>query len=225
MHHYIYFLVCLGSLVRALTEHPDSVHGLVWVNDNILVTGCDDGCVIGHDLRSARPAWSYNLNDVLQNDPASRKGLCCLALLRSPQSGAADGFASPHNVPMVAGSVGGFVTIFNAVNGQVFSHNQLHQDDVRSICVLSASARPNGAQHFDVLTGSYDHTAAVWSISSDAAQNVTFGPQPVVLRGHTDKVLNAVSFAGLGHDNKRSSPQVVTTGADGKVIYWNQKHS
>lgn len=201
------------------------MHGLVWVNETILVTGCDDGCVIGHDLRSARPAWSYNLNDILQNHSASRRGVCCLALLRSPQAGAADGFASPHSVPMVAGCVGGFVTIFNAVNGQVFSHNQLHQEDVRSICVLSASSRPNGSQNYEVLTGSYDHTAAVWSISSDAASNVTFGPQPVVLRGHTDKVLNAVSFNGPGLDNKNVSSQVVTTGADGKVIYWNQQYS
>lgn len=207
--------------MRSLSEHPESVHGLVWVNDHILVTGCDDGCVIGHDLRSARPAWSYNLNDHLQNDSSSRTGLCCLALLRSPFAGAADGFASPYNVPMIAGSVGGFVTIFNAVNGQVHSHNQLHQNDVRSITLLSASSRPNGAQNFDVLTGSYDHTAAVWNISSDSANKITFGPQPLMLRGHTDKVLNAVSFSAPD----RSTPQVVTTGADGKVIYWNQKIS
>jgi len=201
-----------GQFVRTMTEHPDAVHGLAWVNENLFVTGCDAGVIMGHDLRSARPAWSYTLSDALPPGAGGQKGICCLSLLGNSLSSA----ASPASVPMVAGGLGGFVTLFNAANGQIFSHEKLHSDDVRSVSVLPATSRSRGELTVDLLTGSYDGTAAMWRVSLEATNRVRYDSLKRVLTGHGDKVLSAVPFFAGG----RSAPDVLTTGADGKVILW-----
>lgn len=196
-----------------MSEHPDAIHGLSWVNENLFVTGCDAGVIIGHDLRSARPAWSYSLSDALPPGAGGQKGVCCLALLGSPQSSA----NSPASVPMVAGGLGGFVTLFNAATGQIFSHEKLHSEDVRCVSVSPATSRVRGELSVDLLTGSYDGTAAMWRVSMDpSSSRVKYEGSPRVLTGHGDKVLSAVPFFAGG----RSSPDVLTTGADGKVLLW-----
>lgn len=208
------YCCCVGRFVRALSEHPDAIHGLAWVNENLFVTGCDAGVVVGHDLRSARPAWSYSLSDALPPGAGAQKGICCLSLLHAGSSSSI--LPSPSSVPMVAGGLGGFVTIFNAATGQIFSHEKLHSDDVRSICVSPVASRTRGELSVDLLTGSYDSTAALWRVTLDGSNRVRYDGSPRVLTGHTDKVLSAVPF--LAGD--RTAPDVLTTGADGKVILW-----
>lgn len=210
------FFVCIflsGRFVRALSEHPDAIHGLAWVNENLFVTGCDAGVVVGHDLRSSRPAWSYSLSDALPPGAGAQKGICCLSLLGA---GSSSSSSSSSSVPMVAGGLGGFVTIFNAATGQIFSHEKLHTDDVRSVCVSPATARTRGDLSVDLLTGSYDCTAALWRVTLDSNHRIRYEGSPRVLSGHADKVLSAVPFFAGG----RSAPDVLTTGADGKVILW-----
>lgn len=195
-----------------MSEHPDAVHGLAWVNENLFVTGCDAGVVIGHDLRSARPAWSYCLSDALPPGAGGQKGICCLALMSNPLGSV----SSPASVAMAAGGLGGFVTLFNAATGQIYSHEKLHTDDVRSVAVLPATARARGDLSVDLLTGSYDHTAALWRVTLDNTSRVKYEGGPKLLSGHTDKVLSAVPFFAGG----RNAPDVLTTGADGKVLLW-----
>lgn len=198
--------------MRAMSEHPDAIHGLAWVNENLFVTGCDAGVIAGQDLRSPRPAWSYSLSDALPPGAGGQKGICCLSLLGNALSSG----GSPNAVPMVAGGLGGFVTLFNAANGQIYSHEKLHTDDVRSVSVLPATARSRGELSVDMLTGSYDGTAALWRVSLEATSRVRYDGSPRVLTGHTDKVLSAVPFFAGG----RSAPDILTTGAEGKVILW-----
>lgn len=198
--------------MRAMSEHPDAIHGLAWVNETLFVTGCDAGVIVGHDLRSSRPAWSYSLSDALPPGAGGQKGICCLSLFGGPHFSA----GSSASVPMVAGGLGGFVTLFNAASGQIFSHEKLHSDDVRSVSVLPGTSRTRGEISADVLTGSYDGTAAVWRVCLDPTNKVRYDGSPRVLTGHADKVLGAVQFFAGG----RSAPDVLTTGADGKVILW-----
>jgi WD40 repeat protein len=199
-------------VLRVLPEHPQSVYGLVWVNSDILVTGCDDGKIIGHDLRSARPAWSYNLNDVLAQTcgETARRGVCSLSLLHPAQA------ASPNSIPIAAGCIGGYVTLFNAVSGQVLSHQQLHKDDVRSVCVMPATARPNDGSSFELLTSSYDGTVGLWKAGYGSNGSIQYVARRS-LQGHGDKVLSATPVAMPG----RKACDIMSSGADGKAILWS----
>jgi WD40 repeat protein len=213
----LFLSVCAARVVRVLTEHPQSVYGIAWVSTDLLITGCDEGRVIGHDLRSAQPAWSYNLNDVLaqQRGESLRRGICCMALLNP----ALAGNGASNHIHVAAGCIGGFVTTFNAVNGQILSHDQLHGDDVRSISVLPGAPRAKQDNSFELLTASYDSTVAVWSTGYSANGLITYRKQgTTILRGHSDKVLGATPVVMPG----RSGYDILSSGADGKAILWTR---
>mmetsp|Transcript_24470 Transcript_24470/g.40781 ORF Transcript_24470/g.40781 Transcript_24470/m.40781 type:complete len:324 (+) Transcript_24470:739-1710(+) len=242
-----------AKCIRGLSAHEDSVHGLVWLSDSLLITGCDLGVITAHDLRSPQPAWSYSLNDALweqqqqqqhASSPATAegtskktRGVCCLSLIPSSA-------VTATTIPVIAGCTGGHVTMFNAVNGEIYSDNQLHLDDVRSISMMlpppysSSSSSAVGRQpqqrndNITFLTASYDCTAALWSVhaNSRSAEYRYNGP-PNILKAHGDKVLSATpiisapsgSGSGKSRDDNRSgnfATDIVTTGADGKAMIW-----
>ncbi|KAJ1430642.1 WD40-repeat-containing domain protein, partial [Ochromonadaceae sp. CCMP2298] len=191
-----------GACLRGLTAHPDAVHGLVWLTEQTLLTGCDAGQIIGHDLRSPRAAWSYNLNDLSQ---PPRKGVCCLSLLPT---------ASGGGMTVVAGCTGGYVMFFDASTGQVHASHQMHQDDVRSVCVEYTHT-----QQQTLLTASYDGTATVRGISHSSSILLD---TPQILSAHADKVLSAIPIPGTPIAGRNSPPMdYLTTGADGKVMLWS----
>ena len=47
-----------------LSAHGDAIHGLSWLDGNNFVTGCENGSLLGHDIRvhpGSGSAWSYSL--------------------------------------------------------------------------------------------------------------------------------------------------------------------
>ena len=103
-------------------------------------------------------------------------------------------------------SVGGF-----HVKGEHVISSRLHEDDTRSISGILSGDRV----YF--LCTSFDHTAALWYFRVAEALQPS-GTMPVLLsnlksHGHTDKVLSGVFVDGI-----RSS--VITSGADGKILFW-----
>ena len=64
------------------------------------------------------------------------------------------------------------------------------------------SFSPDGNQ---LLTGSKDNTARIWSVDGSG--------EPIILRGHTQSVLSAV----FSHDDHR----VLTASSDGTARIWN----
>ena len=211
------FMYCdTARVVRALSKHAESVHGLTWLGPDMLLTGCDQGQVIGHDLRSARPAWAYNLNDVLAQSHGEtlRRGVCCLAVLGSGNL-SSPGSLHSQNLLVAAGCGGGYVTVFNATTGQIHSHQQLHASDVRSLCMMPTVTRRKDDDHFEILTGSYDGTLGLWRASS-RGQDFRYTSSRI-LKGHNDKVLCAAPVAMPG----RAECDILSTGADGKAILWS----
>ena len=54
--------VSTGQCIMKLTAHSDTAHALQWLDSNLIVTGCESGQIIGHDIRTSHiAAWSYSL--------------------------------------------------------------------------------------------------------------------------------------------------------------------
>ena len=43
------------------------MHGLCWIQQDLLISGCERGKLIAHDVRSPTPAWMLDLS---QDHPA-----------------------------------------------------------------------------------------------------------------------------------------------------------
>jgi hypothetical protein len=98
--------------------------------------------------------------------------------------------------------------------------SKIHTDDVRSIELLDyrtssnpASAFSSAVHEVDVITSSYDMTTAhSTALVSDNASLL----RSVRLQGaHNEKNLSAIVV--------RDSRDVITTGADGKVVLWQKR--
>ena len=80
----------------------------------------------------------------------------------------------------------------------------------------ASRSRSNDKFGFDLLTASYDGTAAVWNVLVNQGNNYKFQGSQRTLQGHSDKVLNAVPVA---NPNKNVC-DIVSTGADGRAMLW-----
>lgn len=212
-----------ASCIQVLTPHPEAVHGLHWINESVFMTGCDSGNVIVHDTRAEAPVCKYQLGSNMSTflksagtDLSNGKiGVFCLTTL-------IDSFIN-NTVVGMAGCSSGYSSIFDVFTGKIFLTERLHGDDIRCIRTVTGSAS-NSNSFFDntVLTGSYDNKAALWKLSSgNGVSSPLYGVNKISeLAGHDDKVLS-LSPITCDKINGRDELDLVSTGADGKIIWWS----
>lgn len=225
----------------SLTGHHHLVHGLTWLtsnrNDNhissndqfsnVLLTGCEGGVLIAHDIRMRTPAWTLPF--------PSNHGICSLSC-------ACDAAGRPL---VVAGCTEGFTSVVDVYSQREILNQQIHKDDVRAVSVIerpySTACSANEAHragtdnnNLSFVTTSFDKTAAIWSISSPKLYSsdtvlskvaclggYTADGDGGLLIGHTDKVLgvDTIVHRPSHHSNIRRT-SIITSGADGRVLLW-----
>jgi WD40 repeat protein len=127
------------------------------------------------------------------------------------------GLCSMHSLNedlLFIGCTKGIVTVLNMNERRVLLAEKLHNDDVKGIYELNSVSKDPF-----VVTTSFDGSAAVWKVDHSTLQrqkrygsgDKAFHMQSSLL-GHTDKIL------GLSVDNNTND--IVTSGADGKVLLW-----
>jgi hypothetical protein len=216
------------SCQRILTEHKSTIHGLVWLNDNVLVTGCEDGILIGHDIRDRSSMWSLSLSELLQQSSGSfdavSRSVCALEYI--PLLSAAvsrestpEGFiSSPSNSVLAIGGLNGSVTFVQADASRakvLMDMPTAHKADVRTLLALP-EYHVSHRQAPLVFSASYDSTANLWSCATAQRRNDPFlhcTNRATFRSGHSDKVLSAAAL--------QLTPSILTSGADGRIVLWN----
>lgn len=219
--------VATESCQRILTEHKSTIHGLVWLNDQVLVTGCEDGVLTAHDVRDRHAIWSYSLSELLQQTPGGRdpvtRSICALEhvpLLTTP-------FAKPAPGAFVPPAMGGVLAVGCLSGSLSFLQTDVvparvlvdqpaaHSADVRTVLALPDYHSGQRQQPL-VFSASYDSTASLWACTPAQRRLdpvLQLRSQATLRAGHSDKVLCAAAL--------QSSASIVTSGADGRVVLWN----
>lgn len=222
-----FYFVYVESCQRILSEHKTTIHSLVWLNDHVLVTGCEAGVMTAHDVRDQHPIWSYSLAELLQQTPEYRdtvaRSICALEYipqLTSPSSKVApSAFIPPSMTNVLAvGCLDGSVSFVQADSNPakvLFDLPRAHTADVRTILALPDYEQGH-RQHPLLFSASYDSTANIWGCVTpqrriDPALQLT--NRATLRAGHTDKVLCAATL--------NSNASIITSGADGRVVLWN----
>lgn len=206
---------------------------MVWINDQVLVTGCEAGILTAHDVRDRHPIWSYSLTELLQQTPGYRdavaRSVCALEyipLLASPSSGL------PKPVPgTFTPSALGSILAVGCLNGSVsflqtdtspakvvLDMPQAHSADVRTLLALP-DYHYQRSENPLVFSASYDATANLWACAGAQRRTdplLQCTNRATLRAGHTDKVLCAAAL--------QSSASIITSGADGRVVLWNLPH-
>jgi WD40 repeat protein len=190
--------------ISALEPHQDAVHGLTWLDNDLLLSGCDKGKIIAHDLRSRCAAWSLELPKLI-NQPI---GICTMSLTK------------PGSNSILIGCTNGLVIGISARDRRLLAAEKLHGDDVRGLCIApwEDSNLSDHTSSFYFLTTSFDGTACVWRSNGENQSKYPY-QRLSILKGHTDKVLGAAIHPSP--DNF----EMITTGADGKALLWKPKVS
>ena len=209
-------IILLGASLCALSAHSDAVHGLAWLgsqgaSDGLLLSGCDKGVVVAHDMRMSSRAWSVVLPPHLFD--GSKPGICCLTASLNDHSNA------PGDGIIIAGCTGGFICVIDANTRSVVASHRPHTDDVRAIALHGLPPKRIGEAPFGLVTTSFDGLGAVWNIASsdNTEKNVYSFQLEAMLKGHGDKIL------GVASTTRNNVLEVITTGADGKAILWTPK--
>ena len=193
------------SCISALEPHEDAVHGLTWIDSDLLLSGCDKGKIIAHDIRSRCAAWSIDLPKLV----GQALGICTMTA------------TTQGSDSVLLGCTNGLVIGISPRDRRVLAAEKLHGDDVRGLCIAPwQDSNVSGlSSSFYFLTTSFDGTACVWRSHELIGINQSKRPfqRLSVLQGHTDKVLGAA----IGPDNY----EMITTGADGKALLWKPKVS
>jgi WD40 repeat protein len=157
--------VCTGLL----EAHPDTVHGLCWLDQHTLLSACEGGTLRAHDTRSPATAWSLNAG----------RGLCCLASAGSL---------------VVAGCVGGWLGMIDPSVQRIVAMEKRHGDDIRAVAVWQHEVA-GSSKDFALLTTSFDATCEIVKVSVQQTPSLAVIAKLV---GHSDKVLGA-KFTSAGN--------------------------
>jgi hypothetical protein len=217
------------------SPHNDTVHGITWINETTLITGCESGTLLVHDIRSSSTIGSFFLPDAIQKSSASAlRSICCLSSLSTLAN--AETVTSWGEAIIGIGCVNGYACLL--YHNQLIFDSKLHSEDIRSLDLLSYSLQKQltGFSSFhevDLLTSSYDMTSSLWKITSNEERTQTGGNQVEskykMQDGHCDKNLTAIMLKQQRENEEEEEEEeavtavcndVITTGADGKVMLW-----
>ena len=149
-----------------LSKHENHIHGLSWFDSQVIVSGCDSGTLIGHDVRAPNAAWVLNL---------SSNGICSLSRIN-------------RNYILV-GHTNGEVSLLHATEQRKLCSYSLHSGDVRSVALWDENALMGHDHALFALTTSYDGYGCVWKLDT-TAPHIEFN-KIALLEGHTDKILSS----------------------------------
>ena len=194
------YVVCLETCTT-MAAHQDHIHGVSWIDTELVMSGCDKGLLLAHDTRSATVAWGITI---------SSQGICHIGNI--------------CNNLVLCGHTNGEVNIFDVRTKRRLMSHVLHNGDVRSVAMWTQSPYPDpsvdvAGSHIFGLTTSFDGQGSVWKMNPNqfSSDNSTVEGYDVVkvarLVGHTDKILSSV-YSPLTHD-------IITSGADGNVLCWS----
>ena len=202
----LYFLqLGTGSPLLHLRQPGGSpvstVHGLQWIENNRIISGCEDGRLLCFDLRSGGVIWNCDPNEKLG-------GVSCLAQWTDGKQ-------------VIVGHNSGMVSAWQALEGRLLSFQPLHTEEIRSLSLsVSPMKLATGIANLTKLrvllvSASSDGCCGVWEDDESyfgKASGFDF-QERCMLRGHGDKVLCAAFIPG-------KFEQVLSSGADGKVLLW-----
>ncbi|RYY72739.1 hypothetical protein EON63_20465 [archaeon] len=171
-----------------------------------------------HDLRSAHVVWkvmvSANVDGkVYTHTPSDPSSHAHTDVPSSPRSICT--LASVGTGMVCMGQVGGFMSLLDVHTQRIVYDMRVHTDDIR--CVVSAytpSPSPSPSFMHTILSTSYDSTGCVWGYTPSPSSSSTLQKLGVLVGAHTDKILSALYVQPGGG--------VVTTGADGQVVWWGR---
>lgn len=206
-----------GSCQRLFSPHTDTVHAICWLNTTTFLTGCEAGTILVHDLRSSSVAASFSLRDALPT--TASRSICCMSSSLDPSAPV----ASWEEALLVVGCNEGFVSLLQY--NSIIMDRQIHSDDIRSVELfnhrISRREQPTAfssatTHDFELITSSYDTTSAYWRLQSSGERVGTALENLEKLQGgHYEKNLSAIVLKQ--HQN------IVTTGADGRVVLWTRR--
>eukprot|EP01038_Epipyxis_sp_PR26KG_P006228 gene6228-8583_t len=203
--------VASESCINSFSPHPDAIHSLLWFNENILLSLSEKGNLIGNDIRTLQPIINYNINNNIQNSNYQKSNLLLsnnnnnnnlntysMSILQS----------SSLDQQLIVGCSNGCLIQCNIMSGDITSLQKTHNDDIRALSVLDY----NSNNH--LLTGSYDNNACFWNHNklNNEVESIS------LLDGvHVDKILSVITIPTTQNNN---TFDIITTGADGKVVLW-----
>jgi WD40 repeat protein len=185
-------------MLKDFTAHEDHIHIVEWVSDTVVLSGCESGQLLAHDLRTLTPTWSLDLTDQHQHS-----GICAL-------------FRNPGTDLAIVGHSSGSISLLDLRTRRVLQSYQCHESDVRSVTMWSepSSHTSGGRNEIFALTTSFDGTGVVWQLRPSPGRGNPFElHQTAKLIGHKDKIL-CCAHSRLTHD-------IFTSSADGTVLCWN----
>jgi WD40 repeat protein len=188
--------------LKEFTAHEDHIHIVEWVSDTVVLSGCESGQLLAHDLRTPTPTWSLDLTAQHEHS-----GICAL-------------FRNPGTDLAIVGHSSGSISLLDLRTRRVLQSHQCHESDVRSVTMWSEPASHTssggGGSRNDIfaLTTSFDGTGVVWQLRPTPGRGHPFELHPTAkLVGHKDKIL-CCTHSKVTHD-------LFTSSADGTVLCWN----
>lgn len=198
-----------------------AIHGLSWLDNNCLVSGCEKGQLILHDLRDPNnPIWSVKMNNLIENS---------FSTLNCDQKFIDSNFTGDYGIGSLTsnsskttcyvGCLKGLFCSLDLRSQKVHYLSSVHNDDIRSMITLNSSkistASSAAPSSFTTLaTASYDQSCQLLTMNNMTGQLIK---SQRLSGGHQDKILSITQTS-----NHQDS--LLTSGADGKVLLWS-KHT
>ncbi len=187
--------------MKEFVPHDDQIHVVEWIADTVVLSGCERGILMAHDLRTANPIWNLDLTD---HD--SNSGICSF-------------YCNPGTDLSIIGHSSGSFSLLDVRTQRILQSQQSHRSDVRSVCMWSESSQgPGSRNEIFALTTSFDGIGFVWQLRPSPGQPTPFELQLTAkLIGHKDKILCCI------HSSETND--IFTSGADGTVLSWSPRVS
>jgi WD40 repeat protein len=168
-----------------------------WVSDTVVLSGCEKGQLLSHDLRTSQPMWSLDLTHQHHNS-----GICSLS--RNPGTDLA-----------IVGHSSGSFSLIDLRTRRVLQSHRCHESDIRSVAMWTEAS--SSRNEIFALTTSFDGTGVVWQLLPGAGGGRGASPfelhETARLIGHKDKILCCA--------HSRDTHCVYTSSADGTVLCWS----
>lgn len=186
-----------GVLLKDFTPHDDDIHVVEWIADTVVLSGCEKGILMAHDLRTSLPIWNIDLTNQEETS-----GICSF-------------YCNPGTDLSIIGHSNGSVSLFDIRIRRILQTQLIHKNDVRSVHMWTEINQYSRNDIFS-LTTSFDGTGKVWQLRPSPGQQNPFELYPIAnLNGHKNKILCCT------HSKKTND--IFTSSADGTVLCWNPK--
>lgn len=183
--------------MKEFTAHEDHIHVVDWVSDTVVLSGCEKGLLLSHDLRTSQPGWSLDLTQQHHNS-----GICSL-------------FRNPGTDLAIVGHSSGSFSLIDLRTRRILQSHHCHESDIRSVAMWTEFSPKTGSRN-DIfsLTTSFDGSGVIWQLLPSGGGGTPFELHETArLIGHKDKILCCT--------HSRETHCIYTSSADGTVLCWS----